>query len=132
MRKLILWAEISRRIGACGLTREGLAVFLNRLRFDLEGQYQIHRVLRDEEEPRFFRYQLTSADGGLMHELPFIIARIHFTRPPVHRGFRAQLESALTPNGQSQCCFRPALTRQLTPFTGRVRRSSLLTRSYSV
>jgi hypothetical protein len=36
MRRLIIWAGISRRIGACGLTREGLPRFLNKVRHDLE------------------------------------------------------------------------------------------------
>jgi hypothetical protein len=73
MRKLILWPGISRRIGACGLTHEGLPVFLNTVRSDLENDYQSYRVLRDEEEPRLFRYLVTFADGGLMHEFNFVI-----------------------------------------------------------
>lgn len=73
MRRLIIWPGISRRIGACGLTHEGLLLFLNGLRSDLENHYQIYCVLRDEEEPRFFRYVVTFADGGLMHELDFVI-----------------------------------------------------------
>jgi hypothetical protein len=68
MRKLIIWPGISRRIGACGLTHEGLSVFLNGLRSDLEDHYRIYSVLRDEEEPRFFHYLVAFADGGLMHE----------------------------------------------------------------
>ena len=73
MRKLILWPAISRRIGQCGLTHEGLPVFLNRLRHDLEDRYATHCGLRDEEEPRFFRFLLAFADGGLMHEFEFVI-----------------------------------------------------------
>src|SRR5947208_1432404 len=56
MRRLIIWPAISRRIGACGLTHEGLPVFLNGLRSDLENHYHIYCVLRDEEEHRFFHY----------------------------------------------------------------------------
>lgn len=73
MRKLIIWPAISRRIGACGLTHQGLTAFLNGLRSDLETHYAIYRVLRDEEEPRFFRYLVAFADGGLMHEFDFVI-----------------------------------------------------------
>ena len=73
MRKLIIWPGISRRIGACGLTHEGLLVFLNGLRFDLENHYRIYSVLRDEEEPRFFRYLAAFSDAGLMHEFDFVI-----------------------------------------------------------
>ena len=73
MRKLIIWQGISRRIGACGLTHVGLPGFLNGLRSDLENHYQIYSVLRDEEEPRFFRYLVAFADGGLMHEFDFVI-----------------------------------------------------------
>jgi hypothetical protein len=73
MRTLIIWPGISRRIGACQLTHEGLVRFLNGLRSDLENHYQIYRVLRDEEEPRFFHYLVAFADGGLMHEFDFII-----------------------------------------------------------
>lgn len=73
MRRLIIWPGISRRIGACGLTHEGMLGFLNGLRSDLENHYQVYCVLRDEEEPRFFRYLVTFADGGLMHEFIFVI-----------------------------------------------------------
>jgi hypothetical protein len=73
MRKLIIWSGISQRIGQCGLTHDGLPVFLNRLRYDLEDRYSIHCSLRDEEEPRFFRFLTTFADGGLMHEFEFVI-----------------------------------------------------------
>lgn len=73
MRKLIIWPGISRRIGACGLTREGLSRLLNGLRSDLEGQYSLYRGLRDEEEPRFFHYLVTIADNGLMHEFDLVI-----------------------------------------------------------
>jgi hypothetical protein len=51
MRKLIIWPGMSRRIGACGLTHEALPVFLNGLRSELENQYQIYCILRDQEEP---------------------------------------------------------------------------------
>jgi hypothetical protein len=47
--------------------------FLNGLRSDLENHYRIYSVLRDEEEPRFFRYLVTVADGGLMHDFDFVI-----------------------------------------------------------
>jgi hypothetical protein len=63
MRKLIIWPGISRRIGACGLTHDGLLRFLNGLRSDLENHYGIYCVLRDEEEPRFFRYLVAFAAG---------------------------------------------------------------------
>jgi hypothetical protein len=64
MRKLIIWPGISRRIGQCGLTHEGLPVFLNGLRYDLEDCYQINCGLRDEEEPdssAFSRHSPTAA-----------------------------------------------------------------------
>ena len=73
MRRLIIWPGISQRIGACGLTHDGLLAFLQGLRTDLEDHYQIYRVLRDEEEPRYFRYLVAFADGGLMHEFDFVI-----------------------------------------------------------
>ena len=73
MRRLIIWPGISRRIGACGLTHASLPVFLNSLRSDLENHYHVYCVLRDEEEPRFFHYLITFADGGLMHEFDFVI-----------------------------------------------------------
>jgi hypothetical protein len=73
MRKLIVWPEISRRIGECRLTHEGLPVFLNRLRQDLEEHYRVHCGLRDTEDPRFFRYLMTFADGGSLHEFEFVI-----------------------------------------------------------
>ena len=73
MRKLIIWPGISRRIGGCGLTHEGLPLFLNGLRSDLENHYRIYCVLRDEEDPRFFRYLVAFSDGGLMHEFNFVI-----------------------------------------------------------
>ena len=73
MRKLIIWPGISRRIGTCGLTHEGLLRFLNRLRLELEDDYQTFCDLRDEENPRFFRYLVTFADGGLMHAFDFVI-----------------------------------------------------------
>jgi len=73
MRKLIIWPGISQRIGGCGLTHEGLTRFLNGLRSDLENYYRIYCVFRDPEEPRFFRYLVAFADGGLMHEFNFII-----------------------------------------------------------
>jgi hypothetical protein len=73
MRKLILWSEISRRIGQCGLTHEGLPVFLNELRSDLADHYRLYCGLRDEEEPRFFRYFMTFSDGDLMHSFEFVI-----------------------------------------------------------
>jgi hypothetical protein len=47
--------------------------FLHGLRSDLEDHYRIYCVLRDEEEPRFFRYLVTFADAGLMHEFEFVI-----------------------------------------------------------
>jgi hypothetical protein len=50
-------------------------VSLNGLRSDLENHYPIYCVLRDEEEPRFFRYLVTFADGGLMHEFDFVALR---------------------------------------------------------
>jgi len=43
------------------------------LRSDPEDHYRIFCVLRDEEEPRFFRYLAAFADGGLMHEFDFVI-----------------------------------------------------------
>ena len=43
------------------------------MRSDLENDYQIYRVLRDEEEPRFFRYLVAFTDGGLMHHFNFVI-----------------------------------------------------------
>ncbi len=73
MRKLIIWPTVSRRIGACGLTHDGLLRFLNGLRHDLENNYQIYSVLRDEEEPRYFRYLVAFADGDLMHEFDFVV-----------------------------------------------------------
>jgi hypothetical protein len=73
MRKLIIWPGISQRIGACGLTHDGLLRFLNGLRSDLEEHYGIYCVLRDEEEPRYFRYLVAFADGDLMHEFDFVI-----------------------------------------------------------
>jgi len=73
MRKLVIWPGISQRIGACGLTHEGLLRFLNGLRSDLENHYPIYSVLRDEEDPRFFRYLVTLADGNLIHEFDFVI-----------------------------------------------------------
>ncbi len=73
MRKLVLWPGISRRIGACGLTHEGLRAFLNGLRSDLEDHYRIYSVLRDEEDPRFFHYLVAFADAGMMHEFDFVI-----------------------------------------------------------
>jgi hypothetical protein len=73
MRKLIIWSEISRRIGQCGLSHNGLPVFLNNLRSDLEDRYSLYHGLRDDEEPRFFRFLATFADGDLMHEFEFII-----------------------------------------------------------
>ncbi|MBY0524175.1 MAG: hypothetical protein K2R98_12290 [Gemmataceae bacterium] len=48
-------------------------MFLNGLRSDLENHYRVYSVLRDEEEPRFFRYLVSIADGGLMHEFDFVI-----------------------------------------------------------
>ena len=86
MRKLIIWPGISQRIGACGLTHEGLLAFLNGVRSDLENHYSIYYVLRDEEEPRFFRYLVAFADDGLLHEFRFCYRRLHFAGPPVHRG----------------------------------------------
>lgn len=73
MRRLIIWPGISRRIGACGLTHEGLPMFLNGVRSDLENHYQIYSVRRDGEEPRFFHYLVAFADAGLMHECDFVI-----------------------------------------------------------
>lgn len=73
MRRLVIWPGISRRIGACGLSHEGLVYFLNGLRSDLENYYHVYGTLRDEEEPRFFRYLVAYGDGGLMHEFIFII-----------------------------------------------------------
>jgi hypothetical protein len=73
LRKLIIWPGISRRIGAYGLTHDGLPVFLNGLRSDLENHYSTFRVLRDAEDPRFFRYVVAFSDGGLMHEFDFVI-----------------------------------------------------------
>ena len=73
MRKLIIWPGISRRIGACGLTHEALPVFLNGLRTDLEDHYRIYSVLRDQEDPRYFRSLVAFADGGLMHEFEFVV-----------------------------------------------------------
>jgi hypothetical protein len=73
MRRLVVWPGISRRIGACGMTHQGLPVFLNRLRSDLENQYSIYSNLRDVEEPRFFRYLIAFADTGVMHEFDFVI-----------------------------------------------------------
>lgn len=73
MRKLIVWPGISRRIGACGLTHEGLLRFLNGLRTELEDHYGDYCVLRDEEEARFFHYLVAFADGGFMHEFDFVI-----------------------------------------------------------
>jgi hypothetical protein len=35
--------------------------------------YQTYCVLRDEEDPRFFRYLVAFADGGSMHEFTFVI-----------------------------------------------------------
>ena len=68
MRRLIIWPGISRRIGACRLTHEDLPVFLNGLRSDLENHYSIYCVLRDEEKPRYFRYLVAFADGGVTHD----------------------------------------------------------------
>jgi hypothetical protein len=73
LRKLIIWPGISRRIGACGLTHEGVPVFLTRLRSDLEDHYVTYRSLRDEEDPRYFRYLLSFPDGDLLHEFEFVI-----------------------------------------------------------
>jgi hypothetical protein len=55
------------------LTHEGLPAFLNSFRYDLEGCYQANCGLRDEEEPRFFRFLTAFADGGVMHEFEFVI-----------------------------------------------------------
>jgi hypothetical protein len=73
MRKLIVWPGISRRLGACGLSHEGMLQFLNGLRFDLENNYRIYCVLRDTEDPRYFRYLASIADGGSMHEFDLVI-----------------------------------------------------------
>ncbi len=73
MRKLILWPGISRRLGTCGLTHEGLLALLNRLRSDLENNYRIHCPFRDQEEPRFFHYLVTISEGALMHQFDFVI-----------------------------------------------------------
>ena len=50
-----------------------LAGISERFASDLENHYRIYCVLRDEEEPRFFRYLVAFADGGLMHEFDFVI-----------------------------------------------------------
>jgi hypothetical protein len=73
LRRLILWPQISRRIGACGLTRAGLVKFLTDLRHHLENSYPIFRSLRDQDDPRYFTYLASLADGELLHQFEFTI-----------------------------------------------------------
>jgi hypothetical protein len=55
------------------LDARGPALFLNALRSDLEDRYTIYCGLRDEVEPRYFRFLTTFADGGSMHVFEFVI-----------------------------------------------------------
>ena len=59
-------------VGECRLTHEGLLVFLTGLLRLGEPLRELFR-LRHDEEPRFFHYLVTFADGGLMHEFGFVI-----------------------------------------------------------
>jgi hypothetical protein len=73
MRRLIIWPDISRRLGATGLTHEALLRLLNGMRSDLETHYAIYSVLRDEDEPRYFRYLVSVVDGPTLHEFDFVV-----------------------------------------------------------
>ena len=56
MRRLIIWPGISRRIGACGLTHQGLLRFLKGLRSDqLDGKEDSQVTLTVGGQPRTFR-----------------------------------------------------------------------------
>jgi hypothetical protein len=73
MRRLRIDSEMSRRLGACGLSRKGALRLLVGLRDDLENRYQHYRASRHPEDQRFFRYFLAVADGALTHRFDFVI-----------------------------------------------------------
>ncbi len=67
--RAIVSKGVTRALGACGLSREGLIRVLARLHSDLASQPD--RSERDLSDPDCFLYRIILNDGGRRHDLAF-------------------------------------------------------------
>jgi hypothetical protein len=73
MRRLVIDADLSRRLGQCGLSRNPLLRLLVGLRTDLEDRYQIFKGARHPDRPDFFLFNTALVDGDELHLFQFLI-----------------------------------------------------------
>ncbi len=73
MRRTIASPEITRRIGQCGLTRNGVVRILAGPQGELPQQYSRYCGLRHPEDERLFFFFDVFADGDRMHTFTFHI-----------------------------------------------------------
>jgi hypothetical protein len=71
VRRIKVSAVIARKIGECGLTRNGIVRILAGLHGELPQAYTHYRGLRHPEDDRLFFFFDALADGGLMHTFTF-------------------------------------------------------------
>ena len=73
MRRTTVPPEISRLIGQCGLTRNGIVRVISDLHTELPEHYPHYPSQRHPEDDRLFYYFTTVADGSLLHEFTFSV-----------------------------------------------------------
>lgn len=73
MRCTTVPPEISRSIGQCGLTRNGVVRVITDLHAELPEHYPHYQQLRHPEDDRLFFYFAALADGDLLHEFTFCV-----------------------------------------------------------
>jgi hypothetical protein len=73
VRRLVIPPEISRAIGACGLTRAGVVRVLSTVRFELERRGDEHRGARHPEDNTLFLFPLRLDEGAVSHRLVFVV-----------------------------------------------------------
>jgi hypothetical protein len=76
---VVVESQVSRGIGAAGLTRAGVNRVLSNLHFDLKGRADEFRSDRFAEDLDLFRYPFTLIDGGRGHDFHFVVNDVRAT-----------------------------------------------------
>lgn len=71
MRRTVVAPEISRRIGECRLTRNGVVRLIAGLHVELPQRYVHYSRLRHPDDDRLFFFFDAFADGDRMHTFTF-------------------------------------------------------------
>jgi len=71
VRRTVVPPEITRLIGECGLTRDGVVRVFTGLHGELPQRYARFRGLRHPEDDRLFFFFDAFADGDRMHTFTF-------------------------------------------------------------